>query len=346
MVDEMAWDIGSSSEDGDDTLDDSNSNLHTVITHHTKPIPSARSSSRSCHEQSTPSSADVITKPSLETARRRSSSRAERSLSRSVLSTTRSTSARSRSGSNSRPPPRHISPSLAALNTSILGPTSDSFSHSSQFESALSLSPPTFSDRGRRSHKLQIPGPSRSPSPSVLPVTPVSMDRFVIPLEDDAVPAQPQCLERGRRPDRGPPPAGSYGDVDQKEAELDVLSETTPWSSNGDSKRAVFPTPAPLSAGRQARSNFHTHAVGSQGLDRDRRTRSSPPALASLWSIAGRLAWGESGGIPSLTPSNGSFCGTNSKSIPNPAKSVSRSKSVGYQRPGELHSVFATFLNG
>jgi MAP/microtubule affinity-regulating kinase len=181
MVDEVAWDIGSTTED-DDTATDTD-NDYPLVKNPSKP--STRSPSRS--------------RP-VTLGTPRSSSRAKRSLSRDPVQT------QSRSRSKGSVP----MPSLAALDTSILGTASvfDSPVHHFPHESAVNTSPSAFLVRGRP-EKPRVYPPSRSPSPSLLPRTPV-----------DAVLMEPtsprQCSAPGRRSGRGDgsPPPPSLPDPD------------------------------------------------------------------------------------------------------------------------------------
>ncbi|KAF8644519.1 hypothetical protein AX16_008396 [Volvariella volvacea WC 439] len=125
------------------------------------------------------------TRPSLEAAERRSTSRAQRSKSRAPVLGERSSSvrgatsnantsgaSRSRHHSRSRAP----SPCFAALNAAVLGPDQrrDHTPDEDNDESALLTSPVSsvFLERGRKPKKLYSVS-SRSPSPSVVPTTPV-----------------------------------------------------------------------------------------------------------------------------------------------------------------------------
>ena len=323
MVDENAWDIVSGAEDvEDDEGDDDFAPVHTK----SKPCTRSPSQPRREQQQPAPVPTDTTSKsPSFEAARRRSSSRAKRSLSRAPVVITRSTSR-----SNSRPSTRRPSPPLSALDTTFLNTTpvfADSPTHSSRFESPVALLPQAFLDRGRRSEKSQIDPPSRSPSPSVLPATPLD------------TPAHSPSLERGRKR-RGrlemasspPPLTHTYGvDMDNKDAELDVLSETTRWSAEGGGLRA------PLSAGCWP---YRSQTVDSHAPGKTQRAGSTPP-------LPSHVPWmEENNGRPPLSRnSNRSFCATsNTRPIPIPIKSGSRSKSAGYRRSGDYH-ITQTLLN-
>ncbi|KDR82615.1 hypothetical protein GALMADRAFT_206441 [Galerina marginata CBS 339.88] len=197
MVDEIAWGVGWGAEGDDATPTESH------LESQNEPIAS-RNSSRS---RSRPADISILSepdwqheepksRPSMDAASRRSTSRVQRSLSRAPVLTDLSTSARSASRSISRHHPRGSSPShspsepftpnpITPISASSSGPYSAFFD-----DSALDLSPststssPVHVQRGRRQNKIYHPHPpshtdshsrshSRSPSPSVVPTTPL-----------------------------------------------------------------------------------------------------------------------------------------------------------------------------
>ncbi|KXN88114.1 NUAK family SNF1-like kinase 2 [Leucoagaricus sp. SymC.cos] len=153
MVDEVAWGIGWGTE-GDD------------VTPSTRPA--SRSNSRPPPLES--SQEDGRTRPALEAASRRSASRAQRSLSRAPVPT-HSLSRGVMSRHHSRAP--SPTPTNSGLSNSFM----------SGIESPFFSSPTSSIDRGRRPFRNSPLLPSRSPSPSVAPGTPVDFGTaFTIPF--------------------------------------------------------------------------------------------------------------------------------------------------------------------
>lgn len=171
MVDEVAWGIGWGSEGDDVTPTESDEEYET----HRRP--STRPASRSCSRPPAlvvPMSGDDSsqqevrrTRPAREAASRRSASRAKRSQSRAPVPTHlhQPYSGRSLSrGVITSRSSRAASPApTAALSASIM----------SSAESPFLASPGSSIDRGRRPFRNSPLFPSRSPSPSVVPGTPV-----------------------------------------------------------------------------------------------------------------------------------------------------------------------------
>jgi hypothetical protein len=269
MVDEIAWDIGSCVDDDEE--------VHNDFPVH------PRSPSRSRHE---PTPTEPSGKPSLEAARRRSTSRVKRSLSRAPMPTARSTSSGGRSSSRSRNgvsiPPPHTAPPVTTLDTSILGGASvfaDSPLHHPMvhFETVLGYSPALI-DRGRRRHVV-----SRSPSPSVLPVTPEDTDQ-----EGDN---QRYLLERGRSNNRrehgsssgrNTPLTTKSTEVEthtRDPGELDMLRETTRWAQNAGQPilSCVAPMPTVFSSSRRAGSTPPPVTLKQGNSTMRRRTTNAPP---------------------------------------------------------------------
>ena len=175
MVDEVAWDVGWGSG-GDDALEEeAKPEEKDVLMQSTR-------SSRSCSQtrsypehfdHDSPSVDGPVDGPPRshqEAASRRSTSRLKRSLSRAPVLTDRQPS---RSGSRRRRS-RAPSPSLGGLNDVILDSgIPDSPYYSPSHESALIVSPASSPERGRRPNKTNSYFSSRSPSPSMVPSTPV-----------------------------------------------------------------------------------------------------------------------------------------------------------------------------
>lgn len=167
-VDEVAWGIGWGTEGDDVTPSESDEEYETHCRPSTRPTSRSRSrppplvvpnpngdssqdsGGRSRHVQ--------------EAASRRSASRAKRSQSRAPVPTHQSYSARSLSrGVVSRHNSRAPSPS----------PTSSGLSASIISDSPFLSSPTSSIDRGRRLYRRSPLLPSRSPSPSIIPGTPI-----------------------------------------------------------------------------------------------------------------------------------------------------------------------------
>ncbi|KAF9013335.1 kinase-like domain-containing protein [Cyathus striatus] len=190
-VDEVAWGIGWGVE-GDDVTEEEEEQIQS--SEEWKKQTTSESRSRSIRTSISSNHDYPRSRPSLEAAERRSSSRANRSLSRAPVSP-RSTS-RSISLSRSRRPP---SPSLSVLHNAIMGsgvatPPMSRSSSSSAKDSAILASPSSFIERGRRPLKNRRDTTSRSPSPSLTPGTPAdflsprryaSLDIVCDHIEDD-----------------------------------------------------------------------------------------------------------------------------------------------------------------
>lgn len=185
MVDEVAWGVGWGAE-GDDATPavlEEEGQLECEM-----PPSRSRSHSRPRHIY-IPSGPewqqdDARSRSSIEAASRRSSSRAKRSLSRAPALLDKSSS-RSISRSISRHP-RGSSPS-SSTPTELFTPSSavSAGPYSAFFDdSALDTSPPASSPihRGRRQNKFNHSS-SRSPSPSMVPTTPLDALLIVSPTD-------------------------------------------------------------------------------------------------------------------------------------------------------------------
>ncbi|KAF8630844.1 hypothetical protein AX17_005203 [Amanita inopinata Kibby_2008] len=177
MVDEMAWGVGWGTE-GDDVDQDEAEIEEAALLQSSKTSRScSRSRSYPPSEVFDPDSPTVeeFARPHQEAASRRSNSRLKRSLSRAPVLADKSCSSKGMSRSISRHS-RAPSPSLSGLNVSTLsnGTLSGSSScYSPSCESALLVSPTPSLERGRRPKKITTFYQSRSPSPGVVPTTPV-----------------------------------------------------------------------------------------------------------------------------------------------------------------------------
>ncbi|KAF8635819.1 hypothetical protein AX15_000019 [Amanita polypyramis BW_CC] len=173
MVDEVAWGVGWGSE-GDDLAEEETEGDEAAL------LQSVRTS-RSCSQaRSYPAtepfdpdspSVEESSRPHQEAASRRSNSRFKRSLSRAPALTDRSSSTSKSRRRHSRAP----SPSLRGLESATLssGTLSGSSCYSPLYESRFIVSPTSPPERGRRRTKPNALILSRSPSPSVVPSTPV-----------------------------------------------------------------------------------------------------------------------------------------------------------------------------
>ncbi|KAJ7599824.1 kinase-like domain-containing protein [Mycena floridula] len=163
MVDEIAWGVGWEAEVEEASLED-------LEQHRRRPTPLSRSLSRRPDERdidlSMVRSPSSVRSPSLtreDAAARRSLSRNERSLSRAPILLGRRPSQQ-----------RRKSPGLSAsvMSYSTSSSSSDGMEALSPSRSLDALSPSRSLERGRQLTKIQM-FPSRSPSPSVAPRTPL-----------------------------------------------------------------------------------------------------------------------------------------------------------------------------
>jgi len=356
MVDEVAWGVGWG-EDGDDVPPITDEDLDTL--RKKSPTQSSASCSQSVDvivPQTPEWQDDDTTRPSLEAARRRSSSRVERSLLRApVLASTSKIEGRSISRLSCPPSP--------ALNSSILRSTSSSSvsSFSSVFpDSALttSSSSPSSLDRGRRLKSSPLQSTSRSPSPSVVPMTPVdSVDQFLRPMAvlEDQPNDKMRESSRGRkkfsRGVRTSDPELLYSRTGHTVTELDVLDETAHWVASNfetDKKSAVSagrPSfPSLLDSGsREDREVPDAGSVESRDGRRPAaqsetaggRAGSMPPAPTSPWSTAKGTSLSRfTDAQHSPMYAVGEFFPTSqAMPMPIPDKKSTRSRSVGDELP-------------
>jgi len=148
MVDEIAWDVGW----GNVTPADSDDEYET----HCQP---SRSCSRPPLFKKGVPNEDSRPRPVREAASRRSASRAKRSLSRAPVPTHHQSYSRR--------------PAIVSRHNSRLPSPSPTNSVMSSTESPFLPSPTSSVDRGRRPFRRTLPLPSRSPSPSIVPGTPI-----------------------------------------------------------------------------------------------------------------------------------------------------------------------------
>lgn len=206
MVDEVAWGVGWGAE-GDDAT--------PTETPEDSQLQSKGSSSRS---RSRPQIGDIAvppgidwqqdgprSMPSQDAASRRSTSRTKRSLSRAPTLTDRSLSSRGQSRSVSRHP-RGFSPAPSrsreplppvTMTSPVSASSSDAFNP--MFKESAPVSSPSPIQRGRRQNKYSHFN-SRSPSPSMVPTTPLDGVAVIPP---DTLLEQPEDLHLDGESSRG-----------------------------------------------------------------------------------------------------------------------------------------------
>ncbi|TFK40730.1 kinase-like domain-containing protein [Crucibulum laeve] len=299
-VDEVAWGIGWGAEGDDVTPADSDEEVEEVERRcrNTASAPHSRSRSRPPNSIDIPHSPDwqqeeQKSRSSMDAASRRSSSRAQRSLSRAPVSLERGTS---RSASRRAP-----SPSYSTMNGSILSSASfisrSSSSSSGAFhDSALLVSPSSSLERGRRSqnrHNTRFQSRSTSPSTPGTPLDVGSAARIVSPL--GILSHQPEVLEletsRGRkklgRGMRSPLRGTAFYATDDDE--LDVLDETADWLSpvrSGKLRASSADRETRPRSGPNARSSL-SKLLHEDTRRRQQRAGSVPPNPLSHWSHHG-----------------------------------------------------------
>lgn len=321
MVDEVAWGIGWGAEGDDVTPADSDEEFHTLARNKNVKSPS-RSRSRRPLEVVIPESPDwqhdeQRSRPSLEAASRRSSSRIKRSLSRAPIITSRSSSVRPMLNRSVSRHSRASSPSVTAISvfsSAVMssGIRSASSSRSTFHDSALVISPPLSLERGRRLRKVHGRSVSRSPSPSIAPTTPTdATSQFSI--SGEILRVQPDDMERSAS--RGRPKYSRglrrlhsdhlYSAGADTTSELDVLDETADWAApnSAPQKRSFSVTGQSFSGlpnsrrahgddtclgmGRGAnRSHSKPTSDQADSFFSQKRPESSPPAPTSFWSSA------------------------------------------------------------
>lgn len=271
MVDEVAWGVGWGAEES------VASESHEVEIQNIRDARRSRSRPRvSSGSGSVSTGSGSGSTPSLDAARRRSTSRARRSLSRVSVLSDRSTSTRNTSRSTSRHSPQNYS----ALADSMISTTSSNSSvpFDPHFESALLTSPGP--SRGRRTTKAHVRSASRSPSPSVVPMTPLDfIGGRPLPLLDE----EPD-LPRGRKAFAGEIPTPRAIESYSRE-ELDSVDENIGWSA-GPKKGGLLSQLShrlnPLSYIHNGNSSASSLWGSDEIRGRDRgniiRAESTPPA--------------------------------------------------------------------
>ena len=286
MVDDVAWDVGGGVEGSPSSPED-----ETEV-HRSTPRSLSRPGSRAGSRTN-----------SLDAARRRTTSRTRRSRSRdSIVSDSASRSVSRSSHFNSA-----LTNSVISTNTAS---SISSLSYDVHHESALLASPPF---RGRRTRNVHARSTSRSPSPSIAPLTPLDVIRGrSLPPADDDVAVAANSRERKEYPGQV---SASY----TREG-LDSVDESTRWER--DSRKSGLLSQ--LSQRLHPRSYLSVNgAQSSRGRNKIMgnsgniiRAGSTPPAAED--AIAHRF---------SAIPSVGGFLRNDSSSS---TSLVARSRSVGY----------------
>ncbi|KAF9464185.1 kinase-like domain-containing protein [Collybia nuda] len=350
MVDEVAWGIGWGTEGDDVTPAESDDEY--VASHPDKPAKNPSRSRSRRPEQPIPENPqwqhdERRSRPSIEVASRRSSSRMQRSISRAPVLTSRSSSGRNMMGRSMSRHSRAPSPTFSGLNNPILvNPRSTTPSRTSVFQdSALVTTPPLSLERGRRLRKVHGHSPSPSPSPSAVPSTPTD-SRSLAPtevLETDSDDFERESSRGRRKFSRGAALLNTShlfsGDTT---SELDVLDETVGWAPpTAPHKRSV--SIAGHSALSDARVSYPTSTYA--GWNRFDRSPSKPavnrveayfekncpgsasPAPTSFWSLAaGKFT------IPRRTPKSSADKSTSVTISASALGVMTRSKSLEYDR--------------
>ncbi|RDB14698.1 Serine/threonine protein kinase OSK4 [Hypsizygus marmoreus] len=301
MVDEVAWGIGWGTEGDDVTPADSDEEFQIVKS------PSC-SGSRCTPDVPIPESPgwqheEQRSRPSLDAASRRSSSRMQRSLSRAPIPTSRSSSMRPMLGRSVSRHSRASSPSSTSYNTSILSPTSNgprSASSSRGPYTDSSLPPSASRERGRRRNKLHNHSSSRSPSPSLAPSTPTDLgsSRFSASREvvDDEI---ERSSSRGRKKYTRAMRPLRMDHLCDGASELDVVTEAVDWAAPSTTS-TTSPTYSalpdslhprrPTTRSRSNHSEYHPlfSSTPSSSENNKKRSGSSPPTRIVLWpSLSG-----------------------------------------------------------
>lgn len=275
------------------------------------------------------------------------------------MSTGRSKSRHSRA---SRPPsPSSFSASHGFVPSS--GALSITTSYSSSCDDSALLTSPTSSiDRGRRLQKPHFPSRSRSPSPSVVPATPVDLSvRFSAPLEISEDNQRETSRGRKKYVRTGPAlrPEHMYAAGADGVPELDVLDETVGWAApeanhakRRESSAARFMN---FFNDTQSHDRHDAPEEASQKsqtpppmMRRQQRPGSTPPARGALWSMdtksPGYISSASGVFASSHTPrprmmredrEDHFLTATNPAPSPIKGKHVTRSRSMGFERRAE-----------
>lgn len=284
MVDEIAWGVGWGAEGDDATHGESDDDLEELQCERASTSQS-RSHSRP-PELSIPDISDwqqeePRSRPALDAASRRSSSRAKRSQSRApIVTSSARASNRSMSRHSRAPSPSHISISTSILISNLSSSTSSPFSSS----------PSSAVERGRRPNKSHTLA-SRSPSPSIVPTTPADIESLfhpptVLEQPDELDLDSPRDNGRGLRSIRR---GDLYSAVHQRgEDTRDVPSD---WSAELG-KKSIPEDQESLSSNGQDENNHH-HVCRSARSSRNsslappsrrKRPASAQPPSTKSWA--------------------------------------------------------------
>lgn len=280
MVDEIAWGVGWGAEGDDATHGESDDDLELQCGRAS--ASQSRSHSRPA-ELSIPDISDwqheePRSRPALDAASRRSSSRAKRSQSRApIVTSSARASNRSMSRHSRAPSPSHISISTSILNLS------------STTSSPFSSSPSSAVERGRKPNKSHTFA-SRSPSPSIVPTTPADIESLFHP---PTVLEQPDELDLDSPRDNGRSlrsirHGDLYSAVHQREDTRDVPSD---WSAELG-KKPIPEDQVSLSSNGHDELNHHARRSArssrNSSLAPSRRKRpasAQPPSSTKSWAI-------------------------------------------------------------
>lgn len=338
MVDEVAWGIGWGAEGDDVTPAESDEEYATPQSAKTP----SRSRSETVPENPQWQHDERRSRPSIEVASRRSSSRVQRSISRAPVLTSRSSSGknilgRSISRHSRAPSPSYVNPILCRSIT----PSRASLYH----DSALVTTPPL--ERGRRPRKNNGRSESPSPSPGAVPTTPTDSNSSA-PIE--VLRLQPDDFEhessRGRRKfSRGIPPLNTehmFSMASNNPSELDVLDETVGWAAPTNARKrsdsvagqsAVSDIRTPKSTSPYASWSRFGRSPSKPAVSRvdayfeKKRSGSTPPAPNSLWSLAaGTFA------IPRRFPRSSIEKLSSTPKSASPLPGITRSRSLEFER--------------
>lgn len=317
MVDEVAWGVGWGAEGSPSSPEDEIEILQDVHQSASRSLSRRRTDS-----SGSPAGSGTSSMHSLDAARRRSTSRARRSRSRASVISDRSMSMSTRISSTSRSVSRNSHLNSALTDSMISTNTASSISSLSydiHHESALVTSPPS---RGRRARNVHTRSTSRSPSPSVAPLTPLDLlrGRSLPPDEDVA-----EASSRGRKQYPGDIATPRQVSASYTREGLDSVDETTGWDRDGRKSgllsqlsRRLNPR-SYLSANSAQSLRGRNSNVGNSGII---RAGSTPPAAEDV--TAHRF---------SDTPGAGGFLrndSSTSTSLGVPVARAARSRSVGY----------------
>lgn len=334
MVDDVAWGVGWGSEGDDATPEPAE---HALAEANTLSSPTSWSSRPSDIEMPTMMSPDEAyddrRRSSVDAASRRSLSRAQRSFSRAPLHVRRASMQRdgrsmSRNRQHSFSPAPALSHSIMSLQSS--NSTSSMWSSEVPLDSDAFLSPSHSMERGRQMKKAHT---SRSPSPSVLPTTPVDFGAMRFPSSipiDSPVDGMSHVLELDHRDKRENSRGRNRFAGGMRSSGLRVFdSDADALEEEALGWKDRFSDAFPTGGGKTRRGHFFTETR------KTKRAGSTPPAplSPSSWSnesttSSGALRLSDAARPrPYLSPFT-------SRPIPIARKSTTRSRSMEHQYRG------------